>query len=75
VADDEVLVEIKALAQKEGRSISEVMRQALSDYVHAKRKQSQTWSFLGAGTSGGKISLSEHDEELLFNREEPDHRS
>jgi len=63
LADESVLLELKHRAKREGRTVSEVIREALEDYLRRGEKK-KTLSFVGAGRSGRK-SISEKSEEIL----------
>ena len=53
LADESVLLELKHRAKREGRTVSEVIREALEDYLRRGEKK-KTLSFVGAGRSGRK---------------------
>ena len=66
-ADDSVLDEIKYLAQQEHRSVAELIRDAMSQYVQRKRIPVQKLSFIGIGASQ-RNDISEKCEELLWQK-------
>jgi len=65
VAEESLLLEVKALAEKSGVPFSEIVRRALKEFV-SRHGHSGLPSFVGAGASGGKHRLSERAEDLLF---------
>lgn len=66
LADDSLLFDLRSISQRLGVSVSEVIRQALADFVKRHKKEGSYPSFLGAGCSGGALRVSEKDEDLLF---------
>ena len=66
-ADDHLLNEIKDLANQEKRSVAELIRDALDQYLRAKRKSGKSFSFIGIGESG-RDDVAERHEELLWQR-------
>ncbi|HAH08451.1 MAG TPA: hypothetical protein DCM05_18320 [Elusimicrobia bacterium] len=66
LADDSLLLEIRALAARAGVSVSAVIRQALEKFVREQKKEKAAPSFLGIGRSGGALKVSEHEEDYLF---------
>ena len=56
--------DLKALAERDGRSTASVVREALSDYV-LKRRLRGRLSFVAAGSSG-LADGAERQEELLW---------
>lgn len=64
VAEDSLLLQLRAMAQRQRVSLSELIRRALRAYVG--KEKGRTLSFVGAGSSGGGLRLSERDEEILF---------
>lgn len=75
VAEDEVLLRLRSMAQKLGVPVSEVVRRALREYIRRAEPAKKKLSILGVGSSGGGLRISERDEELLFAREKPAKRS
>lgn len=63
VANESLLLELKHKAKREGRTVAELIREALNDYLR-KGKEKRTFSFVGAGRSGRK-DISEKSEEIL----------
>lgn len=72
MADDAIILELTALADRTGISFSEVVRRALREFASRHAAESRLPSFVAAGASGGKLRLSERAEELLFERKRPD---
>lgn len=67
-ADDELLFELKELSKEEGKSVAELVREALEGLIKAKgSRRGKKISFIGAGRSGKKNISSMH-EELLWKR-------
>jgi metal-responsive CopG/Arc/MetJ family transcriptional regulator len=66
-AEDDLLNEIKDFAKQEKRSVAELIRDALDQYIQTKRKPVQPLSFIGIGESG-RDDISEKHEELLWKR-------
>lgn len=63
VADERLLLELKHQAKREGRPFSELVREALAEYLR-RGKRKKTLSFVGAGRSGRR-DVSEKSEEIL----------
>lgn len=66
VADESLLLELKHRAKREGRTVSELIREALESYSRYSRrsKKTRTLSFVGAGRSG-RNDISEKSKEIL----------
>ncbi len=65
VADEGLLLEIKQLAEEEDHSVSDVIQEALRQYVRTKRRTKRSKiSFVAAGQSG-HADVSERVEEIL----------
>jgi len=64
-ADDEVFVSLKRIAQEEGKTLSEIIRQALEKFIDEKYTAKRSISFIGVGRSGHK-DISEKCEQLLW---------
>lgn len=65
VADEGLLLEIKQLAEEENHSVSEVIQEALREYVASRRQARRGMiSFLASGKSGC-TDVSEKAEEIL----------
>jgi predicted transcriptional regulator len=77
VADEEVMLEIQSIAQRENRSTSNVIREALATYVH--RYHSRTTKpenpLLAIAALGqnrtGETDVSERVEEILADEIDP----
>ena len=65
-ADEEILSELKALSRDENRNVSELIRDALKDYLR-RRRSKKAISFVGVGASG-KRSVAERHEDLLWRK-------
>ena len=63
VADESLFLELKHRAKREGRTVSEVIHEALEDYLRRGEKK-KILSFVGAGRSG-RSDISEKSEEIL----------
>jgi len=63
-ADEDVLSALREIAQQEGLSIAEVIRQALNRFIVDQHRGRRLPSFLGIGQSGRK-DIAERSEELL----------
>lgn len=66
-ADEELLSGLKHIADEEGISVAEAIRQALYNFVAKRQKPRKKLSFVGIGRSGKK-DISERCEELLWTR-------
>ena len=67
-ADDNLLNELKELAQDEHRSAAELVREALVDYIARKREPAgKKLSFIGIGESR-RSDVSENHEEMLWRK-------
>jgi len=60
-ADDDLLDEMKSLAAEENRSVAEIVREAMEEYLKRKRKAVRKFSFLGIGNSGRRDVAEEHE--------------
>ena len=67
-AHEELINEIKDISKDENRSVAEVVREAMVNYVKQKRKKSKKLSFIGIGDSG-RSDVSKNHEELLWKKE------
>lgn len=63
VADEALLLELKYRAKREGKTVSELIRKALDDYLRRSERR-KTLSFVAAGRSG-RNDISEKSEEIL----------
>ncbi len=66
-ADENLLNAIKHIADEEGISIAEAIRQALHRFIAQRQKSKKQLSFVGIGRSGRK-DVSERCEELLWSK-------
>ncbi len=66
-AEDNLLNELKYLAQREKKSVAEVIREAMVQYVAAKHQPVKKLSFTGIGESG-RTDVAEKNEELLWQK-------
>jgi tryptophan synthase beta subunit len=64
-ADEELLNALRNIADEEGISIAQTIRQALDKFVTQRQKPTKHLSFVGIGRSGRK-DVSERCEELLW---------
>ncbi|WP_461828968.1 ribbon-helix-helix protein, CopG family [Aquifex sp.] len=55
--------EIKLIAKSKGKKVSEIIREALNEYV-AKHRQKRKYPFIGLGKSNRKDISENHEEEL-----------
>lgn len=63
MADEALLLELKYRAKREGKTVSELIRKALDDYLRRSERR-KTLSFVAAGRSG-RNDISEKSEEIL----------
>ncbi len=70
-ANDELLTELKELSQEEKRSVAELVREAISEFIARKKPQEKKISFMGAGKSG-RANIAERHEELLWKKHSKD---
>ncbi|MCX8027307.1 MAG: ribbon-helix-helix protein, CopG family [Thermodesulfovibrionales bacterium] len=66
-ADETLLNEIKEISQEENRSIAEVLRDAMQNYIKQKRCKKKRLSFIGIGKSSRKDIAERHEEVLWQN--------
>ena len=66
-AGDDLLNELKRLSAEENRSMADVVREAMEEYVKRKRKAVRKFSFVGIGNSGRRDVAEEH-ERLLWKK-------
>jgi metal-responsive CopG/Arc/MetJ family transcriptional regulator len=69
-AEDSLLNEMKHLASQEKKSVAEVVREAMEQYIASKQKPARKLSLIGIGESD-RTDVSEKSEELLW--PEPSH--
>jgi len=69
MADENTLLELKAIAQRQGKSTSQIIREALAEYVVAHRTEGRhknpLLALIGLGESSGETDVSERAEEIL----------
>jgi len=69
MADEGTLLELKAIAQRQGKSTSQVIREALAEYVVTHRADGRhknpLLALVGLGESNGETDVSERAEEIL----------
>lgn len=63
--EESLLASLRALAEKEHRSLSAAIRAALEEYLSRRQPVRTLPSFLGLGRSGRK-DIAERTEELLW---------
>lgn len=66
-AGDDLISELKSLSAQENRSMADVVREAMEEYVKRKRKNVRKFSFVGIGNSGRRDVAEEH-ERLLWKK-------
>lgn len=66
-ADDALIKEFKNLSKEENRSVADMVREAMEQYVRQRRQKKKKISFIGIGESGRR-DVSEKHEELLWRR-------
>jgi metal-responsive CopG/Arc/MetJ family transcriptional regulator len=66
-ADEYLSRHIKDIARQEKRSASDIIGDALIQYINSRKTPSQKFSFIGIGNSG-RSDLSERYEEILQHR-------
>lgn len=62
LVDESLFLELKHQANREGRTVSELVREALKNYLRRGEKK-RALSFVGAGKSG-RGDISEKSEEI-----------
>ncbi len=67
-ADDNLISEIKEISREENRSVAEVVREAMQNYIKHKRYKKKKLSFIGIGDSGRR-NVAEKHEELLWKKD------
>lgn len=66
-ADEQLLFQLRKLAETKGESVAHMVREALRQYVVHERGK-KTLSFLGIGKSG-RSDVSENAEKLLWKKD------
>ena len=69
-ADEAMLSSLRQIAQREGLSIAEVIRQALDRFIAERQGERRLPSILGIGRSG-RQDIADRCEELLWKAESP----
>jgi metal-responsive CopG/Arc/MetJ family transcriptional regulator len=64
-ADDHLLHEMRFLAQREKKSVAQVIREAMEQYIAAKRQPAGKLSIVGIGESG-RNDIADKNEKLLW---------
>jgi len=64
LADEGLLLELKLQARREERSVSDLVRDALQEYLRTHRTSVKRLSFRNGGTSG-ETDVAERAEEIL----------
>jgi metal-responsive CopG/Arc/MetJ family transcriptional regulator len=64
-ADDSLLEEMKYLASQEKKSVAEVVREAMEQYIESKRQPARKLSLIAIGESD-RTDIAEKNEELLW---------
>ncbi|MCL5962312.1 MAG: ribbon-helix-helix protein, CopG family [Chloroflexi bacterium] len=64
VADEGLLLEIRQLAEDQNHSVSDVIQEALREYLKNRRAKRGKISFIAVGNSG-RSDVSERAEEIL----------
>lgn len=67
-ADDSLIREIKEISKEENRSVAEIVREAMQNYIKQKRYKKKKLSFIGIGDSGMR-NIAERHEELLWKKD------
>lgn len=66
-ADDNLIDEIREISKEEKRSVAEVVREAMQNYITQKRTGKKKISFIGIGDSG-REDVAEKHEALLWKK-------
>lgn len=66
-AGDDLINELKSLSAEENRSMADVVREAMEEYIKRRRKAVRKFSFVGIGNSGRRDVAEEH-ERLLWKK-------
>jgi len=64
--DEEIDQELKLIARQKGKRVSEIIREAIDDYL-SKHKKHKKCSFVGLGNSN-RSDISENHEEDLWKK-------
>jgi hypothetical protein len=68
--DEALDAELKLLARREAKPAASMMREAIAQYVAAKRTPLQALGFVGIGRSGHRDTAERHDQ-LLWRKLAP----
>ena len=75
MADEDTFLELKAIARRENKSTSQVIREALAEYVVTHRAEGRhknpLLALVGLGESDGETDVSERAEEILAAEMDP----
>lgn len=66
-ADETLIKEFKELSKEENRSVTQMVREAMEQYVRQRHQKKKKLSFIGIGASGRR-HVSEKHEELLWRK-------
>lgn len=66
-AEDALIKEFKDLSKEENRSVAEMVREAMEQYVRQRQQKKKKLSFIGIGESG-KRNVAEKHEEFLWRK-------
>jgi len=66
-ADDNLINEIKEISKEENRSVAEIVRESMQNYIKQKRHKKKKLSFIGIGDSG-RCDIAEKHEELFWKK-------
>lgn len=69
-AEEELLLALKQLAKAQNRSVTQLVREALWEYLKAHRAKPRRFSFIGIGSSE-QTDLAEQAEEILAREIDP----
>jgi metal-responsive CopG/Arc/MetJ family transcriptional regulator len=73
-ADDEMLSSLRQIAQQEGLSVAEIIRQALNKFIAERQGVRRLPSVLGIGHSGRR-DIADRCEELLWSTDSPNKKT
>lgn len=69
-ADEDVLLELKQLAKAQKRTVTDLVRDALREYLKIHHLKPRRFSFMGIGSSD-RTDLAEKAEEILAQEIDP----
>ncbi len=67
--EEELWTHVRLLARRQGKSVAEIVREALRAFVRKQTHRSRRLSWVGIGRSG-RSDVAERHEELLWNARE-----